>query len=250
MYHSITFGNKNTWDDWKIVPTSRPVFNPPAIKKKIINIPGANGVIDLSESPMGFPVYENRVGSFEFIVMNDYKEWYQAYSDIMEYLHGQHMRAVLEDDKQYFYEGRFTVNNWKSDKNWSIITIDYDVAPYKMSVEKTTDEWKWDPFNFNTSIILSRKFTNLQITTTTTKLHFDNALFNTAPICPTFIVTSDDGVQMRFINQNKNIDIVTQLQNGDTQNSDFVFIGDPIDIELRSISGTSTVSIDFRPGRL
>ena len=34
----------------------------------------------------------------------------------MDYLHGQTMRAILEDDPEYFYEGRFTVNAWKSEK--------------------------------------------------------------------------------------------------------------------------------------
>ena len=48
MYHSVTFGDKNTWDDWRLVPASRPVFNPPAQKVKTLEIPGGDGVIDLS----------------------------------------------------------------------------------------------------------------------------------------------------------------------------------------------------------
>lgn len=131
MYHSITIGGKNTWDDWRLVPASRPVFNPPAQKVKTLEIPGGDGVIDLSQSLTGYPVYQNRTGSIEFIVMNDFKPWHMAYSDIMDYLHGQKLRAVLEDDPEYFYEGRFTVNVWKSEKDWSRITIDYDVGPYK-----------------------------------------------------------------------------------------------------------------------
>ena len=129
MYHSITIGGKNTWDDWRLVPASRPVFNPPAQKVKTLEIPGGDGVIDLSQSLTGYPVYQNRTGSIEFIVMNDFKPWHMAYSDIMDYLHGQKLRAVLEDDPEYFYEGRFTVNVWKSEKDWSRITIDYDVGP-------------------------------------------------------------------------------------------------------------------------
>ena len=73
MYHSITIGGKNTWDDWRLVPASRPVFNPPAQKVKTLEIPGGDGVIDLSQSLTGYPVYQNRTGSIEFIVMNDFK---------------------------------------------------------------------------------------------------------------------------------------------------------------------------------
>ena len=44
MYHSITFGSKNTWEDWHLVPTSRPLFLPPKQKKSITDIPGGDGV--------------------------------------------------------------------------------------------------------------------------------------------------------------------------------------------------------------
>lgn len=32
---SVTFGDKNTWDDWKIIPSIRPVFTPPKQKNKL-----------------------------------------------------------------------------------------------------------------------------------------------------------------------------------------------------------------------
>mgnify|MGYP007025187911 FL=1 len=55
--------------------------------------------------------------------------WHSVYSEIMDLIHGQSLRAILEDDPEYFYEGRFTVNSWKSQKDWSRITIDYSVGP-------------------------------------------------------------------------------------------------------------------------
>ena len=75
MYHSITYGEKNTWDDWHLLPSTRPLFNPPPTKTKQVDIPGANGAIDLSESLTGYPVYENRTGSTEFYVANGYQDW-------------------------------------------------------------------------------------------------------------------------------------------------------------------------------
>ena len=63
------------------------------------------------------------------------------------------MRAVLEDDPSYYYEGRFAVNAWKSNKERSSITVDYDVNPYKKDILGTDEEWIWDTFNFETGII-------------------------------------------------------------------------------------------------
>ena len=37
FYHSVVFGEKNTWDDWHLVPSSRPVINPPDVIKEHLN---------------------------------------------------------------------------------------------------------------------------------------------------------------------------------------------------------------------
>ncbi len=253
MYHSITFGEKNTWDDWRLVPSSRPVFNPPAQKVKTLDIPGGDGVIDLSQALTGYPVYQNRTGSIEFIVMNGFKPWHMAYSDIMDYLHGQTMRAVLEDDPEYFYEGRFTVNAWKSEKDWSRITIDYSVGPYKWSVLSSLDDWLWDPFNFQNGIIRTALFKDIAVTTDVKSRKLDAALFGRAPVCPRFDVssTAGRGVHVRFVNPQLGIDISKLLPDGTIQIPEFVFFGtQDTTIYLWCDSGTGTVSIDFRQGRL
>lgn len=140
MYHSITFGDKNTWTDWHLVPSSRPVINPPKPKVQYVDIPGADGSIDLTESLAGRPVFSDREGSLDFIVLNDFNvdnynyNWIEVYTEIMQYLHGQRMKMILEDDPNYYYDGRFEVNSWKSDQNNSTITIDYHLSPYKYEI--------------------------------------------------------------------------------------------------------------------
>jgi hypothetical protein len=252
LYHAITFGDKNTWDDWRIVPSSRPVFNPPPLKRKILDIPGADGSIDLSESLTGYPVYENREGSVEFIVMNGHRQWYQAYSDIMEHLHGKTMRAVLEDDKEYFYEGRFTVNEWRSSKDWSQIAIDYSLGPYKWLLRTSLDDWEWDPFNFYTGVIFAKKCKDIPVTASYTAYEFDNRLFGRAPVCPSFVVNaaSGNGMEIRFVNDKLGIDLTQLLLNGTTQVPEFLFLGDTVTLYFKCVSGAGTVSVDFRQGRL
>jgi len=270
MYHSITFGDKNTWTDWHLVPTSRPLFNPPSVKTKTLDIPGGDGVIDLTESLTGYPVYENREGSLEFVVLNDFchlvkthEEWYEVYSNIMDYLHGQKVQAILEDDKEYYYDGRFSINSWKSDKDYSKIVIDYSVEPYKRLVNAT-------------SIKIDVAAVN--------KAHkYYKSSFGRAPVCPSFTVSTAQktGVKIRFVNSKLGIDYSTTLKDGTTQLSDVIFFGDSITLYLQcvipdsvysnlmdssgetildssgstiiaqALSGyTGTVSINFRQGRL
>ena len=176
-----------------------------------------------------------------------------AYSDIMDYLHGQKLRAVLEDDPEYFYEGRFTVNVWKSEKDWSRIIIDYDVGPYKWSVLSSTDDWLWDPFNFQNGVIHPAVFKDIAVTTEVRAVKLAALLFGRAPVCPVFRVSSSDkrGVHIRFINPTLGLDETKLLPDGVIQFPEFVFFGDlGATLELWCDTGTGSVSVDFRQGRL
>lgn len=140
--HSVIFGDKNSYDDWHLVPTSRPVINPPEVKTEYVDILGMDGSIDFTEV-LGGVKYKNRTGSIEFLVLNDYVEWHVLYNKILTYLHGKKMRLILEDDPMYYYEGRMSVNQWKSNKNNSTIVINYNLSPYKTPVTNTGDtEWQ------------------------------------------------------------------------------------------------------------
>lgn len=250
MIQSITFGDKNTWDDWKILPTERPVFAPPKPKTTYIDIPGGNGALDLSESLTGYPVYENRTGSFTFRVMNDYVEWHERYTEIMEYLHGRSMNAVLADDPNYFYKGRFTVDNWASGDTWSEITISYTVEPYKWSILSSTEPWIWDSFNFENGVILEETFSLIEIDSPGNWISdtFDGALFGKAPISPAFNVSNSDGLEVRFVNTYLGIDETVYLVDGKNSIPDFVFYGQKSYTLM--FRGVGTVSIEFRAGRL
>ena len=133
MYHSVTIGKKNTYTDWHLIATERPVIAEAAPKTRYIDIPGANGSIDLTDALAGRAFLSNREGSFEFYVLNDYSgyEWPKVYKEIADYLHGQVYNMWLEDEPNYMYIGRFSINQWKCQKDWSRIVIDYDLRHEK-----------------------------------------------------------------------------------------------------------------------
>lgn len=154
MYHSITFGDgtlypsnysiiekrgqfagTNTWDDWHLIPSTRPVVAQAGVSTNFVDIPGRSaGPIDLSEYLTGSPVYTSRSGSFEFIVDNDHEYWETIRSKIATFLHGKRMKMCLEDDPEYYYEGRFALTDWKSESWNSLVIINYSVGPYKYHI--------------------------------------------------------------------------------------------------------------------
>lgn len=148
MYHSITIGEKNTWSDWHLIPTSRPFVALPTVNKKTVEIPGRNGSIDLTEFLTGHPTYGNRKGSWEFYISNEFflysdpnfvrgavnwQNWPTAVREIAEYCHGKVLTAILEDDPDYYYKGRFEVS-YKPQKDYSVVTISYDLEPQETRI--------------------------------------------------------------------------------------------------------------------
>lgn len=148
QYHSIFIGEKNTWDDWHIVPTSRPLVNPPEVVTEYVDIPGADGSLDYTEALAGRPVYRNRKGSWEFIVLNGYQDWSTLYNYLLTYLHGKTFTIILEDEPEYRYNGRLSLNEWRSEEHNSKVVIDYVISPYKSFSSLDAADWKWDDLTF------------------------------------------------------------------------------------------------------
>ena len=161
--HSLNFvddtTNINTWVDWHLVPMSRPLVNAPKMKTCIVDIPGADGQIDLSTVVSGKPVYSNRTGSWEFMVQNGWKpnqsfaydtaSWSTMFSLIMNTLNGKTMKVLLDNESvldpetntyspSWYYEGLITIDNWKTGDKYSTISIAYDLKPYKYSYDDPT----------------------------------------------------------------------------------------------------------------
>ena len=135
MYHSLIINVDNdyinTWDDWYLIPSSRPVVSPPIERTKFVTVPGRDGTLDYSQSVSRKPVFDNRTGKFEFYLENDIPgwDWETAYTTICETLKGKRVRMALEDNPAHYYEGLLWVSQYKSDKGHSKITLEYTFHP-------------------------------------------------------------------------------------------------------------------------
>ena len=148
MYHSLTIGDKNTYDDWKLVPNEFPRFTPPAAKTYSVSIPGADGSLDLTYALTGDVKFENREGQLTFYYYSESGEpFYDYYYDLINYLHGQTFKCVLEDDPAYYWVGRFALNEWASNPP-AYVVINYVMEPYKYEDLERSYKWVWDPTDF------------------------------------------------------------------------------------------------------
>lgn len=234
--HSVTIGEKNTWKDWKLIPGVRPSFSPPLPKTNFLELPGGNGTIDLSESLTGYPLYEDRTGSWQFVLADQEIPFQDIYSEILNYLQGRHFKATLEDDRYFHYEGRFWVNEEQSAPEYSMIVIEYQVNPYKLEPTSSNEPWLWDPFDFKYGVI--RNFENLSIEEYLTVILPTTQM----PVSP-LIRANEDGIAVTInggggtYKLNKGVNLIPTL------------VVHEKEITV-TFTGNGTVSIDYQGGRL
>ena len=127
----VIFGDKHTYRDWGLLEKTRPNISPPKPKQMLIPVPGSDMVIDLTEKLTGKIHYEPRTISFEFITLAERDQWPALYSEILNYIHGRRLRIIMDDDPNFYYEGRVTVGNLDPEKKTAVLEMEAQVEPYK-----------------------------------------------------------------------------------------------------------------------
>lgn len=130
--HGVTFGTKHSFRTWGLMLKNRPFISPPKPKTKLIQVPGSDTVIDLTESLTGGEVkYEQREIRCEFCVLGGRPNWSAIYSAILNEIHGKRLQIVMDDDPNYYYIGRVAVDQWESEEATATVVITAEVEPYK-----------------------------------------------------------------------------------------------------------------------
>lgn len=132
----ITFGSLHSFNNLHLI-LSQKTIGTPSPKREVIDVPGGDGVLDLTEF-FGAVKYNNRQLSFEFSTMVPQSQFMSLFSEVQNALHGKKMNIILDDDPEWFYVGRITVSEWKAEKNIGKLTIDCDCEPFKQSIYTTT----------------------------------------------------------------------------------------------------------------
>ena len=203
MKHSVNFGDINSWADWGLLPVRHPVITMPPLRPNLIELPGLSGEIDLSEAIRGYPLYDNRTGQLSFLMVDHLNRWRTVFSQIRRHLHGQQMRLVLEDYPDWYFMGRFAVDEHACDERHGTVVIGYNLEPYMYALQTTTEPWKWDPFSFVDGVIGNGLYTdestdpptvwqgagafvNVPLTDTAEPLEYDVAVSGDMPVSPVF----------------------------------------------------------------
>ena len=278
MRHSITFTDtaasvsKNTWTDWGIIPTQVPLFQTPPVKTNFMELAGGNGRIDLTTAITGYPVYDDRTGSISFLSPDRWTNWLSTFNAIKRFLHGQYVKVTLEDEPGWYYEGRISVNEMYCDEQHGTFTLDYELGPFAWAESATDEPWLWDPFSFETGVIYDGVYVDISVlppktwqgadtaqhisvTTTAADLEFSAQESGDAPQQPSFLATGADVTLTITVGTTATTKTLT---NGTAAKvaglvlyrGVWLYNGRTASVSMATASGTATLGLTFRPGRL
>ena len=112
-------------------------IDPPEPKTYKVDIPGGNGVMDLTETLLGDVSYENRKMEFELYIvgLSNAEEFEQFMNEIKTFVHGKAFDFKITMDPKYTYHGRFTISDIKhsmySNGLAGYFKITVDAEPFK-----------------------------------------------------------------------------------------------------------------------
>lgn len=157
----------HTWKDLFLIPDGRPIVQPPIEKTLTLDVEGMSGEADLSHGLTGYPVFNDREGSWAFYIDTD--RWREAndfwgpvgnfaYKDITARLN--HImrqpfqtKIIFDDDPLFYYVGRIWVSGKPSQQyDHTKLTLQYRLYPYKYLLAEGGDDWLWDSFCFETDL--------------------------------------------------------------------------------------------------
>ena len=215
MLNDVIFNNeKSAFYDWNIVLTKADIPLP-APKTSTVDIKGADGVLDLSEVLTGDVLYNNRTIKLTFEMLND-NDYYGLITEISNYIHGQKIKFTLNNDEDYYYIGRATINQWECVKRKGTIVISVDCEPYKYAVIETIKK--------------------VQVSNQTKTVTLSNSR---KTVCPTLTVTGTITLTINGVQY--------ELAVGEQQLINFRLVEGNNTIK---VSGNGTLTISYRQGAL
>lgn len=111
-------------------------LSPPEPKTTTVEIPGRDGVLDLTESLIGDVTYNNRSMTFTFLIV-DLEQFEVIKTQVSNALHGRKFNFEMSMDPGYTYTGRFKITSYTHMATWNhgicgYIEVEIDAEPYKL----------------------------------------------------------------------------------------------------------------------
>jgi hypothetical protein len=135
MAKGTDFGGVHSFYDLNLI--QQLVDEQPAEPKlNLIDIPGADGSVDMSELPGGRLVYKDRTLTWTFALYPG-ENWDAKHRQVSNALNGKRCRITLDTNPDYYYDGRVAVKKYNKDKLLRQITVEAICNPWMLKQQPT-----------------------------------------------------------------------------------------------------------------
>ena len=141
MYYSLTFivngVQKNTWDDWQMIPNTPPMIPPPEPNLDLVDIPGrSHGPLDMTGAAFNKVTFKRVTGTWSFYKEAEDGDTRRLFYDyIQNFFNAKVGKVILQDeDPLHYYAGRFKVSIPTTNKGPMTFQISYDLIPARWNV--------------------------------------------------------------------------------------------------------------------
>lgn len=211
---TIIFNNErvHTGADLDLVQEIK-VIEKPTIQTITAQVPGRDGLINLTRSLTGKVNFYNRAMSFQFFGTGTRKELLALDASFSRY-HGQMIRIIDDDYPDHYYEGEASVDTVLNN-NYITITLSVDAQPFRLKLSPT---------------IYTRNING------TVTVYLNNENIEAIPV-----ITTTGEITITFNG------VETTLSAGSYTIENFVLQSG---VNTVKISGTATVTIEYQEGAI
>lgn len=137
MARGTTFGGVHSYRDLHLIQ-QKVDLQPAEPKLNLVEIPGADGFKDYSESPAGRVTFKPRKITWTFALYPG-DDWDEKHSEVSGKLNGLSCQITLDTDLGYYYQGRLAVAKYHRDQSLRQITVEAVCQPYKLKQLETSE---------------------------------------------------------------------------------------------------------------
>lgn len=121
----------HTGNDWGLILTAKTI-DPPEPKLYQVDLDGADGSLDLSESLAGEIRFKDRTVTASYVMTEGtYEERLALMTKIVVYLHGRKRKVVEPDDTDHYFVGRSVISDIKHNQAYSSFKVTTECEPWR-----------------------------------------------------------------------------------------------------------------------
>ena len=137
--NEVIFGNIYSYTDLGLM-LSDVEISVPETKRFLVDVPGRDGILDLTPALTPKVKFNNRTITLTFVVADYQRRWLTLFSGLESQLHGKRFNVVIQPDTGYFWDAFCQISKIKSDRNKGTVVVTLDADPYKYKTVLTEYE--------------------------------------------------------------------------------------------------------------